>query len=937
MSSLPCPPQHWPRFSVLLDAAMEVPELARVEWLEGLGGPDAEFRPWLARVLGGAAASRTGSFLDGPVSAALADDGFQAGDTVGPYRLEALLGEGGMGQVWRASRQDDGPKREVALKLPHAELLAGPFRQRFRRERDVLAALSHPHIAQLYDAGMSAEGHPYLALELVRGQRITDHCRASETSLDRRVELVRQVLDALSYAHRRLIVHRDIKPSNVLVTPEGDAKLLDFGIAKLLRPTETADLLLTQPAAHLATPGYGAPEQFDGGAITVATDLFSVGVLLFELCTGHRPFGRTPTGPDAAAAPLASQRADAAAAGSPEGARLARLLRGDLDAVIANALAPNPAERYASADAFARDLRRWREGLPVSARRIAWPARAAKFVRRNRVGVALAGVLAMAMVGGTGGVLWQAKRAEREATRANAIKDFLIGLFEKGDPHGGGKPSLSMTAKELLDSGADDADAAFAAQPATEIELLETLGNIYDALNDSVRAEHVWSRRLDLARKLYGVADPRVVDGTIQLVYSETEFMDEDAALKLLDSVREPIFTRYGAESLQRAQWLMGRANALRITHGARQEALNDAMQAAAILAKNFPDRTDYADSVAAIADYEYDGQQYSAALAATEKVRAIEIAHHNFDTMDDIEYHASAALNLERLGRFAEAEDVYVQDEQLAEHKLGRDSLWYLHALTGRAIMTHLHGDRAGALSLFQEAMAISGDRSASTGTPTSLRRAYGAALAHEGRAQLAIPVLEAALDATKLHPRDEPNLRRAEGFLGDAYDQVGRTAEARTLLQAARDEWVRYGPPSGAQTLEGRERWARFLLDHGETEAAAAEYRAILEQSQGMPLPAAAMAAAGIARIALAAGAQAEADKQSAQAVRILEAATLEYDVRARVDVWLVRAECLLAGGQKAEALDWAKKAVAAAEQYDAPESPQLARARVVLQKVS
>ena len=936
MSSLPCPPQHWKRFSVLLDAAMEVPEPARVDWLEGLGGPDAEFRPWLARVLGGAAASRTGSFLHGPASAGAADEGFQAGDTVGPYRLEALLGEGGMGQVWRASRQDDGPKREVALKLPHAELLAGPFRQRFRRERDVLAALSHPHIAQLYDAGMSTEGHPYLALELVRGQRITDDCRASETSLDRRVELVRQVLDALSYAHRRLIVHRDIKPSNVLVTPEGDAKLLDFGIAKLLRPTETADLLLTQPAAHLATPGYGAPEQFDGGAITVTTDLFSVGVLLFELCTGHRPFGRTPSGPDAAAAPLASQRADAVAAGSPEGARLARMLRGDLDAVIANALAPNPAERFASADAFARDLRRWREGLPVSARRIGWPARAAKFVRRNKVGVALAGVLAVAMVGGTGGVLWQAQRAEREATRANAIKDFLIGLFEKGDPHGGGKTSLSMTAKELLDSGADDADAAFAAQPATEIELLETLGNIYDALNDSTRAEHVWSRRLDLARALYGVADPRVVEGTLRLVYSETEFMDEDKALELLDSVRQPIFSRYGAESQQRAQWLLGRANALRITHGARQEALNDGREAVAILEKRFPDSTDYPDAVAVMADYQYDGEDYAAALASTEKVRAIEISHHNFDVMDDIEYHASAALDLERLGRIAEAQAVYEQDEQLAERQLGRDSLWYLHALGASAGMAHMHGDRARAFSLFDQAMAISGDRAATTGTPNSLRRAYGAALAREGRAKLAIPVLEATLAATKLHPRDEPNVRRAEGALGDAYDQVGRTAEARALLQAARDEWVKYGPPAGELTLEARERWARFLLDHGEAAPAAAEYRAILQQSQGAPLAPAALAAAGLARVALAGGAQAEAEAQSAQALRLLDAATLEYDVRARVDVWLVRADCLLAGGQKAAALDWAKKAVAAAEQYDAPESSQLARARAVLQKV-
>ncbi len=267
----------------------------------------------------------------------------------------------------------------------------------------------------------------------------------------------------------------------------------------------------------------------------------------------------------------------------------------------------------------------------------------------------------------------------------------------------------------------------------------------------------------------------------------------------------------------------------------------------------------------------------------------------------------------------------------------MGRDSLWYLHAMTGLAQMAHLHGDRARGLSLFQEAMTISGERSATTGAPTSFRRAYGAALAREGRAAEAIPVLEAALAATRLHVRDEPNLRRAQGFLGDAYDQVGRTAEARALLQTARDDWIRYGPKGTSQTLGARERWGRFLLDHGETAAAGEEYRAILQQSQGTASAPAALAAAGLARISLQGGGQAEAEAESVQALRLLDATTMEYDVRARVDVWLVRADTLWAGGQKAAARDWAQKAVTAAEQYDAPESPRLARARGVLQRVS
>lgn len=314
MSELPCPTSQWPRFSALLDMAMDVPEAQLPAWLASLSGDDAMVRPWLARVLAGAATGgaaplglKTGLFDD------LAKDdfghsAFAAGDQIGPYRLVSLLGEGGMGQVWRATRGDDGPQREIALKLPHAEMLNPAARKRFARERDMLASLSHPHIAQLYDAGSSAEGHPYLALELVQGEPITQACRGASAPLERRIELVLQVLQGLAYAHQRLIVHRDIKPSNVLVTSEGLAKLLDFGIAKLLDTETLLDAALTQPQSRLATPGYGAPEQGRGGNITVAADLFSVGVLLFELCTGQRPFVRVPLEQDA---PLPPSHRDA--------------------------------------------------------------------------------------------------------------------------------------------------------------------------------------------------------------------------------------------------------------------------------------------------------------------------------------------------------------------------------------------------------------------------------------------------------------------------------------------------------------------------------------------------------------------------------------------------------------------------------------------------
>lgn len=612
MGGLPCPPDQWTRFSALLDEAIDLPADARAAWLDDLAGEDLSLRPSLARVLGGDPAPST-DFL-GPV-AALA--GFAAGGTVGPYRLIAPLGEGGMGEVWRARRLQDGPQRDVALKLPHADLLSGRLRQRFARERDVLAALSHPHIAQLFDAGLSAEGHPFLALELVEGEPITDACRASGASLHQRIDLVRQVLDALSYAHRRLIVHRDIKPSNVLVTQAGRVKLLDFGIAKLLQPTEQQDVVLTQPAARLATPAYAAPEQLGAGPITVAADLFSTGVLLFELCTGHRPFMAPPVGQHAQPAPLASQRADAEAAGLPDGKRLARRLRGDIDAVIAQSLALEPEKRYQSAEAFARDLQCCRDGLPVSARRIGWPVRAGKFAARNKVGVGLAMVLALALAGGTAGVAWQAHRAEREAARATAIKDFLIGLFKESDPRGGLARKDTLTAQQLLDIGADRADASFAGDPATEIELLGALGNIYDAQDDSARAERVWTRRLELARNLYGPADPSVVDDAIALANSEAEALNYDKAKAVLDEVRGPILRRFGEHSVPYAEWLANRARALRATHGGRDEMIADTEAAIAIFAKLSPDSNDYLYALIMLALAQDDAERHDDALAA--------------------------------------------------------------------------------------------------------------------------------------------------------------------------------------------------------------------------------------------------------------------------------------------------------------------------------
>jgi len=276
MAKLPCPPELWPAFSVLLDEALDIPEAGRSQWLASLGPEHAEVRPWLVKVLAtGTATPKTGLMNALGIDDAMAPE-FVAGQLVGPYRLRKRLGIGGMGEVWLASRSDGTLTRQVALKLPHIHLLAGVVRRRFERERDILAALSHPRIAHLYDAGVDEAQNPYLAMEWVDGVAINEYCRDAKVSLERRLNLFLQVLDAVGHAHGRLIAHRDLKPSNILVTAEERVKLLDFGIAKLLDgDAPRGATQMTRVGACMATPAYAGakPESREMASLKFSIDL----------------------------------------------------------------------------------------------------------------------------------------------------------------------------------------------------------------------------------------------------------------------------------------------------------------------------------------------------------------------------------------------------------------------------------------------------------------------------------------------------------------------------------------------------------------------------------------------------------------------------------------------------------------------------------------
>jgi serine/threonine-protein kinase len=284
------PADQWSALSSLLDSALDLPEGDRTAWLDNHAAKDPEQAAWLRRVLAQLPLATAQDYLQRPVIEPGDDPAIAAGSLIGVYRLLRKLGSRGMGVVWLAERSDGHLRRTVALKLPHAHLLAGSVRERFAREGNILARLQHPHIATLYDAGLAGNGRPYLALEYAEGLPITQWCREHAADIDTRLELVSKVMQAVAYAHARLIVHRDIKPSNVLVTADGDVKLLDFGIAKLLAgDDESADSPQTRFGMRLATPGYAAPEQIAGETATTQADVYALGVMLCELLCGQTP------------------------------------------------------------------------------------------------------------------------------------------------------------------------------------------------------------------------------------------------------------------------------------------------------------------------------------------------------------------------------------------------------------------------------------------------------------------------------------------------------------------------------------------------------------------------------------------------------------------------------------------------------------------------
>lgn len=514
---------HWQQLSELLDKALDVAEDERLQWLSSLPEDLAALKATLQELLAQSAGIETSDCLAKPpdfAAALLAEyksaqwaEMFQIDNIIGSYRLIRELGCGGMGSVWLAERVDGKFKRQVALKFPYAGPNQRQLAERLAREREILAGLEHRNIARLYDADVTASGQPFLVLEYINGVPITEYCDQQQLTIDERLKVFQQVLEAVCYAHANLVIHRDLKPSNILITADGIVHLLDFGIAKFVADGEVHETALTHIGGRALTPDYASPEQLAREPVTTASDVYSLGVLLYELLTGNRPYRLQRDTPhaleeaiekaDIALPSRADITAQVALNRNASVRQLKKLLTGDLDTLILKALKRNLAERYGSADAFLDDVRRYINREPILAQPDSQWYRLRKFVLRNRVVVASLAAIMIALMTGTGIALWQAHQAKLErdravaaAGRSEAASDFVeLMMTEVAD---GNQP---ITMDQLIARSENIANRTYVGDAGQQAAILEILGSYYLRFGHAEKANEAYSKALTIAEK----------------------------------------------------------------------------------------------------------------------------------------------------------------------------------------------------------------------------------------------------------------------------------------------------------------------------------------------------------------------------------------------------------------------------------------------------
>ncbi len=785
-------PERWQQIKVILDGALERDEPERAGFLEAACQGDDELRREVESLA--ASEAEIGDFIETPVFRIRLDEvePLAAGERIGVWRIVREIGRGGMGAVYLAERADQEFEQRVAIKVVRRGMDTDEIVRRFRSERQILAHLDHPNIATLFDGGTTDDGRPYFVMEYVEGQPIDEFCDQRKLSVRQRLELFREVCSAVHFAHQNLIVHRDLKPGNILVTADGTPKLLDFGIAKLLDPAQEP-FAFTRTELRPMTPEYASPEQVKGEPITTASDVYALGVLLYLLLTGQRPY-RSTTDPQALADAIcktepvrpstAIARAGDAEAPSTETKLLRRQVAGDLDNIVLMAMRKEPQRRYASVDQLSNDIERHLEGLPVIARKDTLGYRTRKFVGRHKVGVTLAAAVLLLIVGFgiTVTVLWQ--RAERAREKAQAVSGFLQDLFAAPNPkksHG-----EEITVREMLDQGSQKMDRSFTAQPEVRADLMSTIGQAYLSLGEWDEARQSFAVALNLHRKILRRDDPQVVDDLQNLASTLRRLGDDSAAEPLIRQALELQRQRGDTRNIEYARGLANLATLL-ATKGDFDQAERLYKKALAIKEK-LPnvDERDIAISLNNLGKLAHE--RGDLATAETYYQNSLAIRRKLAKGLPDPD--VAVALNnlatvLQDRGNLAGAETAYRESLTLRRKLYSRASPQVAFAFNNLGVLLQARGNLAGAESCLREALSIA-DQKPNQDNPQRgvYRRNFASLLLSEGKTAEAEAEAREALAALRVKSPDPWRIPDAESFLGGCLTALGRYPEAETLL---------------------------------------------------------------------------------------------------------------------------------------------------------
>ena len=708
-------------------------------------------------------------------------------ETIGPFRVVRPLGRGGMGEVFLARQTIGGADRPVALKIIKPGMDTVEVLKRFALERRILASLQHPNIAQFLDAGATADGRPYFVMEFIDGERIDAFANGHDLAVPERLRLFQAVCGAVQHAHQNLIVHRDIKPGNVLVTAEGVPKLLDFGIGKVLSdpsdPT-ASDVSLTRTRARVLTPEYASPEQLRGEPVTTATDVYALGVLLYQLLTGHRPFEEAGDSYETLARAICedvpSRPSEMVATGTDRGTRdLAhrrRQLTGDLDTIVLKALRKEPERRYQSAAALSEDIERHLNGLPILARGDAFGYRAGKFLRRNRWAVATTTAIALGLIGTTGVTITESRRVIRERNKAQEVQSFLLETF--GASAADGLAGDSVTVGQILDRQTATVATAYNDQPDLHAVMLSVLADAYERLGIYGKAERLARDALALDRSLHTGDHPDVAAALNLLGWTRHQQGESEEAVTLL---RESVgmWRRLGSAHRERLSRALNDLGAVLDQLGRREEAEPPLREALAIRREVFgPDHRSVGITASNLAVLLYRRGEYAAADSLGSEALAALRASLGPDHQRSIIAQGNLAQFRMAAGDLAGSEVLQRDLLDRQERTGGRRNPRTASVMVNYANLLRALDRPAEAESLLWDALAIQEETlGPSHRSLAGTLRVLGTVLSQQRRFDDALPVLQRAVEV-------------ARAAYGDTHAQVGATIQALGLgyLRAGR-----------------------------------------------------------------------------------------------------------------------------------------------------